>query len=72
MQRGNLIVYDTTGRIFSQTGEADGEVLPHVYPVGIPWIEIPYGEIDYTKNYVSSIDVSVDPNLPIIEEIQIL
>lgn len=70
MQRGNLVIYDKTGKIFSQTGEAEGAVLPHEYPVGIPYIEIPFGTMA-TKRVVR-IDVS-DPNnhIPIFEDIEI-
>lgn len=67
MNRGNLVTYDLSGRIWSQTGEASGDILPHEYPVGIPWIEIPYGKMA-TKMLVA-IDVSVEPNQPVFEEI---
>lgn len=69
MQRGNLIIYDTTGKIFSQTGVAEGSSLPpHVYPEGIPFIEIP-PEIMIQKR-VLSIDVSDPQNhKPIFENI---
>lgn len=43
MQLGNLITYDNTGRIWSQTGEMEGDLLPRVYPVGVPCIELPFG-----------------------------
>lgn len=70
MQRGNLVIYDKTGKIFSQTGEAEGAVLPHEYPVGIPYIEIPFGTMA-TKRVVR-IDVSGPNNhIPILEDIEI-
>ncbi|MBF4693891.1 hypothetical protein [Fusibacter ferrireducens] len=69
MKKGNLVIYDKTGKIFSQTGEAEGDVLPHVYPEGIPYIEIPFGTMA-TKKLIS-IDVSVIPHQPIFEEIEI-
>ncbi len=43
MQLGNLIVYDNTGKIWSQTGEMEGDLLPRDYPVGVPYIELPFG-----------------------------
>ncbi len=71
MQRGNLVLYDYEGKIFSQTGEAEGDLLPHTYPVGIPWVEIPFGTMA-TKRLIS-IDVSngVDNPIPIFEDIEI-
>lgn len=68
MKRGNLVIYDVNGKIFSQTGEAEGDVLPHEYPVGIPYIEIPFGTMA-TKR-LTHIDVS-DPLIhrPVFEEI---
>lgn len=67
MQRGNLVIYDETGKIFSQTGEAEGDILPHDYPVGIPYMEIPYGTA--SKKRLVSIDISVTPHQPIFGDI---
>lgn len=68
MQRGNLVIYDETGKIFSQTGEAEGDVLPHEYPIGIPYMEIPFGTMA-TKRLLS-IDVSDSNNhVPVFEDI---
>ncbi|GMQ62352.1 hypothetical protein [Vallitalea maricola] len=69
MERGNLIIYDSKGKIWYQSGEADGDILPHVYPVGIPYIEIPYGTI--TNKRIVSIDVSVTHHVPITEDIEV-
>ncbi len=68
MQRGNLVIYDITGKIVFQTGEAEGNIFPHEYPVGIPYIEIPFGTMSQKR--VISIDVS-DPkkHKPIFENI---
>lgn len=68
MKRGNLVFYDLVGKIFSQTGEAEGDILPHEYPVGIPYIEIPFGTM--AQKRVISIDVT-DPksHKPIFETI---
>jgi hypothetical protein len=43
MQRGNLIIFDDNGKVWLQSGEAEGDVLPHEYPVGLPYIELPFG-----------------------------
>lgn len=67
MNRGNLVIYDTNGRIWSQTGDAYGDVLPHEYPVGLPFIEIPFGTV--TTHTLIGIDVSAIPHQPILEPI---
>ncbi len=67
MQRGNLVIYDLNGKVWSQTGEAEGDIIPHDYPVGIPYMEIPYGIMN-TKRLIE-IDVSQVPNVPIFIEI---
>lgn len=67
MNRGNLVIYDNTGKIFSQTGEATGDVLPHVYPVGLPYIEIPFGTMAIKR--LINIDVSVTPHQPVFEDL---
>lgn len=69
MKRGNLIIYDLEGTIISQTGEAEGELLPHVYPVGVPSLELEHGEMDYPNKKLISIDVSKVPHAPIFEPI---
>lgn len=67
LKRGNLIIYDLAGTIISQTGEAKGDVLPHVYPVGVPYIELAYGET-FEKRIIS-VDVSVEPHQVITENL---
>lgn len=68
MKRGNLIIYDKVGKIFSQTGEAEGDILPHEYPEGLPYIEVPHGTMNDKK--VISVDVSTDPHEVIFETIE--
>lgn len=69
MQRGNLVTYDMAGVIYSQTGEAEGNVLPHVYPVGIPYLEISFGTMA-TKRLVR-IDTTTEPHTPVFEDLPI-
>ena len=69
MQRGTLILYDNTGEIFFESGEAQGDILPHKYPIGIPYMEIPFGAMDGKR--VLSIDVSTTPHTPITEDVAI-
>jgi hypothetical protein len=46
MQRGSLIIYDNTGKVWVNTGDAEGDVLPHEYPTGLPYIETSFGELN--------------------------
>lgn len=50
----NLIIYDQTGRVLTQSA---GEPAP-IEPVGVPflWTDIP------TKKYVAGVDVKVTPH----------
>lgn len=69
MDRGNLILYDNTGKIFKETGESSGDVLPHEYPEGIPYMEVPYGSTEGKR--IISVDVSKTPHKLITEDIEI-
>ena len=69
MNRGNLIIYDLEGTIISQTGEATGDLLPNVYPVGIPYIELNYGDMKYEIQRLVSVNVNTDPHTPVFEPI---
>ena len=69
MQRGNLVIYDEEGKIWYQSGEAEGDILPHEYPVGIPYMELPFGTMA-TKRLIR-IDTSVEPHEPVFEELEV-
>ncbi|EGT4836539.1 hypothetical protein I4P46_02405 [Clostridioides difficile] len=56
MNRANRIIYDQTGKILLQTGEATGEVLPHDNITELSFLDIEYGSIDYSKQYIESIN----------------
>ena len=61
-----LVIYDSTGYILSAT---DGSARE---PVGIPfiWVEIPIGKrLKITDDKLALIDVSVTPNVAILEDI---
>lgn len=70
MQRGSLIIYDNEGKIFVNTGDAEGDILPHALPIGIPYIETKFGELN--GKIVKVVDVSVTPHKLITEDIPIL
>lgn len=65
MQRGSLILYDTTGKIFLNTGDWDGSILPNEIPVGIPYIETQFGELNGKR----VISVNVETKTLITEDI---
>ena len=67
MKRGNLITYDESGKIFSQTGEAEGNVLPHEYPIGIPYMEFEFGSMKDRR--ITHIDTSKEPHEPVFREL---
>lgn len=69
MNRGNLILYDNRGKIWLQTGEAIGDIKSHEYPVGIPYIEVPYGSTEGKK--IVSVDVSKIPHKVVTEDIEV-
>lgn len=46
MKRGSLIIYDEKGVIWYNSGDAQGDILPHVLPVGIPYILTNFGELE--------------------------
>ncbi|EQC1536957.1 hypothetical protein [Clostridium botulinum] len=67
MQRGSLIIYDNTGKIFFNTGDAEGDVLPHTLPDGLPYIITKFGELN--GKIAKGIDVTVTPHKLITEDI---
>ncbi|EQH19638.1 TPA: hypothetical protein OUL20_002607 [Clostridioides difficile] len=69
MNRANRIIYDQTGKILLQTGEATGDVLEHDTITELHCIDIPYGSIDYTKNRI--IGINIETKEPILEEIPV-
>ncbi|EGT4117165.1 hypothetical protein [Clostridioides difficile] len=69
MNRANRIIYDQTGKILLQTGEATGDVLEHDTITELHCIDIEYGSIDYTKNRITGINIETKE--PILEEIPI-
>ena len=54
-QRGSLIIYDSAGKVWHNSGDAEGSILPHTYPDGLPYIETEFGELDGLR--VLSVDV---------------
>lgn len=71
MQRGNLIIYDEEGTVISQTGDAMGDILPHTYPVGVPYVELEYGA--YAIEFANSrlIGINVETKEPMFEPFEV-
>ena len=69
MNRANRIIYDQTGKILLQTGEAMGDVLEHDEITELHCIDVEYGSIDYTKNRI--IGINIETKEPILEEIPV-
>ncbi|MCJ0225764.1 hypothetical protein JY758_19610 [Clostridioides difficile] len=68
MERGNRIIYDQSGKIWLQTGESEGDVLEHDVITELNFIDVEYGSIDYSKQYIESINpVTKEPVLKDIE-----
>lgn len=68
MQIGNRIMFDQDGEIIIQLGEMQGDVLPRKEITSLDYIDLEYGEIDYTKYRIIGVDVATKQ--PILEEIE--
>ncbi|EON70313.1 hypothetical protein [Lysinibacillus sphaericus] len=56
-EMNNRVVFERQkGRIIYQTGEAQGDVIPHGDWGTIGYIDIPYGSIDHTKCFLKEIN----------------
>ncbi|MDI0265493.1 hypothetical protein QIW52_05895 [Clostridioides difficile] len=69
MDRANRIIYNQTGKILLQTGEATGDVLEHDEITELHYVDVPYRSVDYTKNRITS--VNIETKQPILEEIPV-
>ncbi|MGS5517737.1 hypothetical protein AB8L61_17250 [Clostridioides difficile] len=70
MERGNRIIYDQDGKIIFQTGEATGDILEHDTITELHFLDVEYGSIDYSKQYIESINpITKEPVLKDIEVI---
>ncbi|UUV13134.1 hypothetical protein [Clostridioides difficile] len=68
MGRGNRIIYNQDGKILLQTGEATGDVLEHDAITELHYLDVEFGSIDYSKQYIESINpVTKELNIKNIE-----
>ncbi|HBG2118013.1 TPA: hypothetical protein KPJ77_003931 [Clostridioides difficile] len=56
MERGNRVIYNQDGKIIFQTGEAIGDILAHDVITKLNYLDIEFGSIDYSKQYIESIN----------------
>ncbi|MDI7818531.1 hypothetical protein QMM58_19425 [Clostridioides difficile] len=70
MERRNRVIYDQTGKIWLQTGEAIGDLIDWSEITELNYIDIEHGSIDYSKQYIESINpITKEPVLKDIEVI---
>ncbi|HAU5258812.1 TPA: hypothetical protein JD121_18695 [Clostridioides difficile] len=69
MDRGNRIIYNQDGKIIFQTGEATGDVLEHDTITELHYLDVEFGSIDYSKQYIESINPTTKE--PILKDIPI-
>ncbi|HBF4773983.1 Uncharacterised protein [Clostridioides difficile] len=56
MERCNRVIYNQGGKILLQTGEATGDVLEHDTITELHYLDVEFGSIDYSKQYIESIN----------------
>ncbi len=69
MNRNNRIIYDQLGNIWLQTGEAMGDIQEWSEITELNFLDVEFGSIDYSKQYIESINPVTKE--PILEEIPI-
>lgn len=70
MNRGNRIIYNQDGKILLQTGEATGDILEHDTITELNFIDLEFGSIDYSKQYIESINPVTKE--PVIKDIEVV
>ncbi|HBG3257265.1 TPA: hypothetical protein KP562_001455 [Clostridioides difficile] len=70
MNRDNRIIYNQDGKILLQTGEATGDVLEHDTITELNFIDVEFGSIDYSKQYIESINPVTKE--PVIKDIPVI
>ncbi|HFL3570485.1 TPA: hypothetical protein ACG3PM_003798 [Clostridioides difficile] len=69
MNRANRIIYDQTGKMLLQTGEAAGDILEHDTITELHFVDVPYGSVDYTKSRI--VGINIETKEAILEEIPV-
>lgn len=63
MQRGSLVIYDQNGKPWHNTGDAEGDILPHETPKGLPFVILPFGALAGVNTFLIN---------PVTKELEIL
>ncbi|HBH3655642.1 TPA: hypothetical protein KSK27_002387 [Clostridioides difficile] len=70
MNRNNRIIYDQTGNIWLQTGEATGDIREWSEITELNFLDVEFGSIDYSKQYIESINPVTKE--PVIKDIKVV
>lgn len=70
MDRENRVIYNQDGKIIFQTGEATGNVLEHDAITELHYLDVEFGSIDYSKQYIESINPVTKE--PVIKDIEVV
>ena len=70
MNRNNRIIYYQTGNIWLQTGEATGDIQEWSKITELNFLDVEFGSIDYSKQYIESINPVTKE--PIIKDIEVI
>ncbi|HBF0144817.1 TPA: hypothetical protein ACKOQA_002047 [Clostridioides difficile] len=70
MNRNNRIIYDQTGKIWLQTGETMGDIQEWSEIIELNFIDVEFGSIDYSKQYIESINPVTKE--PVIKDIEVV
>ncbi|HFL2556261.1 TPA: hypothetical protein ACG3I7_002352 [Clostridioides difficile] len=70
MNRKNRIIYDQLGNIWLQTGEAMGDIQEWSEITELNFLDVEFGSIDYSKQYIESINPVTKE--PVIKDIEIV
>ncbi|WP_334300201.1 hypothetical protein [Clostridioides difficile] len=63
-------MYDQTGNIWLQTGEATGDIQEWSKITELNFLDVEFGSIDYSKQYIESINPVTKE--PIIKDIEVI
>ncbi|MBY2478645.1 hypothetical protein KWV16_17385 [Clostridioides difficile] len=70
MERGNRVIYNQDGKIIFQTGEAIGDILQHDTIMELHYLDVEFGSIDYSKQYIESINPITKE--PVVKDIEVI
>lgn len=70
LQVGNRIIFDQDGEIIFQLGEMQGDVLPRKEITSLDYIDLEYGEVDFSTHRIVGVDTGKrKPILEVVENV---